>query len=128
MAQRVALADEAQVRELRRLAELRHAEHRGGARRLEPATQGLLLVGLADRARRLEAQVGREHLVGLQRDGLLDAVDEEADAGERGDRDRQREQQDAELARLPFAAELPQRKRYGVDGGYVSPGRAAPPP
>jgi len=28
---------------------------------------------------------------------LFDAIDEEPDAGERGDRDRQREQQDAEF-------------------------------
>ena len=127
-AQRVAVADEAHVGELRRLAELRHAERRGAARDREAAAARLLLVLVADRARRLEPQVGGEHLVRLQRDGLFDAVDQEADAGERGDRDRQREQQDAELARLPFAGELPQPERDGVDGGHVSPGRAAPPP
>ena len=50
-AQRVAIADEAHIGELGRLAQLRHAEHRGRARDGEASATRFGLVGIPDGAR-----------------------------------------------------------------------------
>jgi hypothetical protein len=87
-----------------------NGEQRHRARGTEAAAPRLLEITFVDRLSRAHADVGGQHFRRLQIHRGADAADEEAHAGQRGDRDREREQQHAQLAGAPFAAEGPHRQ------------------
>ena len=116
--QRIVVADRAHVGQLAQLLAEHHAQHRGGARHAQSTAPRRIGVTRAERRRRLEPQVRRQHLGGLAVDRERDPIDEEADAGQRRDRDRQREQQHAELAGLPLPAEHPHRQLQRAHHGF----------
>jgi hypothetical protein len=103
--QRIAFAHGAQVRELARLAVEYDREQRHGVRGAEASAARFLEITFVDRLPRTYPDVGGEHLGGLQIYRRADAIDQKSHAGERGDGDREREQQHAQLARAPFAPE-----------------------
>ena len=54
-------------------------------RRAQPESTASSAPAVRDRLRRAQAQVGGQHFVGLPRNGLADAIGQEADRGQRAD-------------------------------------------
>jgi hypothetical protein len=104
-AQRIACTDGAQRNQGRFLAEEHHARHRLDAGGPQASPGSFRLVGIRNRPRRLQPQIGCQHFTGLPLDRKTDAAREEPDRRQRGDRNDQRQHEHGELAGL----EIPQQ-------------------
>ena len=110
-AQRIACADGAQRDQGRFLAEEHDARHRLDARGTQAASCSLSVIGVGNRPRGLEAQVGCQHFTGLPLDRQADAAGEEPDRRQRGDRNEQREHEHGEFAGLEIPQQVAQCER-----------------
>ncbi len=113
-AQRIALVDRLDRRELEAIADYGHASKAQQARSRETSANRLVLDIGGDGLARDDQHVAREELVRAHLHGAFHAIGEQAHRGDAGDRDNQCREQHAQLSGAPLALEKAVGKASGV--------------